>query len=139
MLQNFLQRQSPSSPFPKLLMKQYLTWGRHQPPPPMKSRRTIVWSFHRPGPPVIVCSICRRWLHARLNIHVVWLLFAPRWLFFNQYSHLSVVICVQLVDPTHPGNPAILYSCMLDRASGKCKGVITNLEYREVLPKSMKA
>ncbi len=92
------------------------------------SRRTIVWSFHCPRPPVVVCRILQQWLHVRLNVRVVWLLFAPRWLFFNQYSHLSVVIYVQSVDPTHPGNPATSYSHMLDSASGKCKEVSTNRE-----------
>ena len=99
----------------------------------------IVWSFHHPEPPVVECRIRRQLLHVMMNVRVVWLLFAPRLLFFNQYSQLSGVLCVQSFDPTHPGNPATLYSYMLDRASGKCKGVITNLEYREVLPKLMKA
>ena len=90
------------------------------------SNRTIVWSFHLPGPPYVVCSIRRRWLQVKLNVLVVRLFFAPRWLFFRLYSHRSVTMWVQSDDPTHPGNPASLYSFMFDKASGKLTGVRTH-------------
>jgi hypothetical protein len=52
--------------------------------------------------------------------------FAPRWLFFKFYSHRSVMMWVQSQEPTQPGNPSWLYSCMLEFASGKLTGDITH-------------
>ncbi len=46
-----------------------------------ESNHIMVISLQRAGPPRVVCNIRRLWLHVKLNVRAVWLLFPPRWLF----------------------------------------------------------